>query len=644
MSAANPFSLLEGDDGWTQTTKNKKKSKKKPSSGVEKTEVPSSQVNNENGAGAGDFQAVKTKTKNPVKGSGSTVNGNGSGGTMDAAALNKIALEATTSEGRTMLIKEWQARMRSDQASLAELLKSRAVERLVEGMATTSCHEADLNPLAALLSSISHPSTPSVLPETVAHLIVICGILSSQDPLAPKPQAAAVGSAAVAVIKQGTPQSAGQESGIAALEALQTRLQSLEAAFERAVTSKDQARVATQLVEAARDGADLGNPESGASSFPAAAAALSAIESLRSALTSRFKVLTAQDGASVEEQTAAAQRAHTKEDATLAQKETEADALVADLEQKLTAARDAAHEIKARRAASKQLLQQTVEGLTRGAAASAANAAKISSTLETAIQRAEKVDTALHSVVKSVSSSVDEGKALSKRWIESGLAGQFTTTTIQQLESSVKYLKELGSKAAFYRERLDASTRQGDQLRMLKDTEALTTHTQQRKSLESLLSDSLTAAIAVERSAQAAVEAWRARQARIRRQGGASAIPAGSAQKIEALADEAGQIAADVAAGRTVQTTTATAATKQRNTRTGTRSASEMSGRTTPGSSSVALTAAGGDDTTASELAILEQRLAALEKENKKKDAQIAAMMAAASVDIPSPAPMPRKK
>ncbi|KAG7672218.1 hypothetical protein Ndes2526B_g06797 [Nannochloris sp. 'desiccata'] len=655
MSTANAFSLLDGDDsGWTQTSKGKKKSKKKTSSAVEQTtqaEVPISKddANDENGAAARGFQVVK-RTKNPAKSSGAVANGNGAA--MDGAALEKVAMETKSGEGRTILINEWQAKIRSDQAFRTVILKSQAVERLIEGMTTISSLDAEAMPLGELLSSIAHPSTPFTLPQAVADLIIMCGILSPQDPLAPKSQAAAAGSAAVAVIKQGIPLTAqnnggsSSSNGISALETLQARLESLEIAFGRAVTSKDQARVATQLFEAAREGADLGNPDSVASVFPAAAAALSSLESLHSALTARHKMLTAQDGASVEEQAAAAQHAHSMEDASLATKEAEADALVADLEQKLAAARAAAQEIKTRRAAAKQILQQTVEGLARGAAASAACAAKITSSLETALEQADKVNTVLHVAVKTVSASADEGKELSKKWVESGLAGRFTATTVQQLEASVKYLRELGSKSAFYRERLDASTRQGEQLTMLKDTTALVEHKKQRKSLEGLLSDSVTAAIAVERSTQATVEAWRARQGRLRRQGGAAAIPAGAAEKIEALAADAVQIGEDIAAGRTVQA--ALPPKPQRNNSKIAGSASEMSGRTSPGSSSVAMTAASGEDTslsmsTSSELAILEQRLAALEKENKKKDAQIAAMMAAASVDIPSPAPMPKK-
>lgn len=655
MSTANAFSLLESDDdGWTQTSRNKKKSKKKTCSAVEQTTqaVPTILKNDavgENGAAAGGFQVVK-RNRNPLKSSGGVVNGNSAA--LDGAALEKVAMETKTGEGRTMLIKEWQVKIRSDQAFRTEICKSQAVERLVEGMATMSSLDADAVPLGALLSSIAHPSTPPTLPQAVGDLIVMCGILSPQDPLAPKSQAAAAASAAVAVIKQGIPLTAAQNNGgsssgggISALEALQQRLQSLESAFERAVTTKDQARVATQLCQAAQKGADFGNPDCGASAFPAAAAALNSLESLRSALTARQKILLAQGVASVEEQTAAAQRAHSMEDASLATKEREADALITELEKKLTAARVAAQEIKSRRAAANQILQQTVEGLARGVAASAACAAKITSSLETARQHVDTLDKVLHTVVKSVSVSPDEGKELSKKWVESGLAGRFTASTVLQLEASVKYLKELGSKTAFYRERLGASTRQGEQLTMLKDTPALAEHKKQRKSLEGLLSDSLAAAMAVERSTQATVEAWRSRQSRLRLQGGAAAIPAGAAQKIEALAAEAVQLGDDIVAGRTVQA--ALPPKPQRNNTSAAGTASEMSGRTSPGSSSVAMTAASGEDTTmstSSELAILEQRLAALEKENKKKDAQIAAMMEAASVDIPSPAPMPKKK
>lgn len=643
MSTANSFSLLEGDDsGWSQPSKNKKKSKKKVSAAVEQSPAPVAQsdVIVQDAMATEEveeFQVVK-RGKLP-KASGHT--GSNGRGPIDAASLEKAAMEATA-EARSALLKEWQVRAANETLFREELIRSQALERLVKGLASVAFAE-DASPLASLLTAIAHPSLPTGFPKAVAELVVASGSLSPADPLAPGSQAAAAGAASVAVIKRGFPlqdAAASRAGGLAALQSVQTRLESLEASLEKTTTAKEQARIALQLVEAAREAADLGNTDTGAAAFPDAAAALSSLDSLRSALAARHKVLDQTDeGSTVEEQIAVAQRTHAREDATLAAEEKEADAQVVELERQLVAARAAAQEIKARRATGNQLLQRTVQGLQQGSKASAAAAAKMAAGVEAALGHADSVNTALQTAVAGATSQGDV-KAVSKAWVECRIPARFAEATQQHLEAAAKYLKELGSKSAFYRERLEASSRQGEHLALLKERAAVAEHKKQRKGLETLLNDALSAAAAVEVSAQTTLEAWRTRQNKLRRQAGASALPAGASHRIDALARDIAELADDIASGRTVQEPVPSGKASRGGTATA--SVSEVSGRTTPGGAS----AAPSEDTSlkASEMAVLEQRLAALEEENKKKDAQIAAMMAAAAIEISSPSPTPAKK
>lgn len=630
MSTANSFSLLEGDDsGWAQPSKNKKKSKKKTSAAVEQSPAPVAQsdVIVQDAMAAEEveeFQVVK-RGKLPKASGHPTNNGHGP---IDSASLEKAAMVATA-EARSALLKEWQVRAANEPLFREELIRSQALERLVEGLASVALAE-DASPLASILTAVAHASLPTGFPKAVAELIVASGSLSPADPLAPGSQAAAAGAASVTLIKRGFPlqdAAASRAGGLAALQAVQTRLETLEGSLEKATSAKEQARIALQLFEAAREAADLGDTDTGAAAFPDAAAALSSLDSLRSALAARHDVLNQTDeGSTVEEQVAVAQRTQAREDAALAAEEKEADALVAELERQLIAARATAQEIKARLANGKQLLKRTVQGLQQGSKASAEAAAKMAAGVETALGHADGVNTALHTAVAGATSQSDV-EAVSKAWVERCIPARYAEATQHHLEAAAKYLKELGSKSAFYRERLDASRRQGEQLALLNEGAAVKEHTKQRKGLETLLNDAVSAAATVEFAVQTTLEAWRTRQNRLRRQAGANALPAGASHRIDALARDIAELADDIAAGRSVQEPSL--AKGSRSGGPATASASEVSGRTTPGAAS----AAPSEDTAlrASELVALEQRLAALEEENKKKDAQIAAMMAAAA-------------
>ena len=703
----NSFELLS-DDGWSQApSKNKRKSKKKTGA------VQEDQQGSAPAPVADDGFAVVKRGKQP-KPNGPTAPSVNGHAPIDAANLVKEA-SSVSGTAKSQLLEAWSTRARQDPVFCAEIVKSRALEKLIASLAVEA-QPKDAAPLAALLtavvpSSSSSSTLPSDLPLAVAELTIASGTLAPLDSLAPSSEASKTAVAALATLtaptstspsttkKQAdgltlTPTPSG--GGLTALKTLQSRLDSLEAALDRAATTKEQCRLTVEMGAAAQAAADLGDVGTGAAAFPEAAAALSALSTLRTALAARQKVVLklagggagggGKGGASkavsimttVEEDVATAQRQHAREDSVLAAEEAEAKATVADLELQLTAAKAKLKDLSQHRVAAAQVLQTTVDGLRQGAAATAAAAKQICTSVDATLAHSLALDGLLQSAI-AASADKDAHKAVVEAWTAAEIPSRFASATRRHLEVAVKYLGELSGKISFYRQRLDASDRQAEHLEVLQDASAVAEHCRQRKGLESLLAEALAAGGAAEKTAMAAVEAWRARYARLRRQVGGTdgaAALASASSVIESLAARVVEAADGIAEGKSASV--APARPSQNDSKNKKNSKNEKNSNNNsknkekqPNGSATATTATTATTTTtanantnagkavgvssehdsgssspsqtqiSSELAILEQRLAALEEENKKKDAQIAAMLAAASVEIPSP-PMPK--
>ncbi len=85
------------------------------------------------------------------------------------------------------------------------LLKSRAVELLLDGCLSKGAFPFEAEPLAALLSSVAHPSVPRDYCQALATAACALGAVSTTDPLAPAPAAKRSAAAALALALKGIP-------------------------------------------------------------------------------------------------------------------------------------------------------------------------------------------------------------------------------------------------------------------------------------------------------------------------------------------------------------------------------------------------------------------------------------------------------
>lgn len=85
------------------------------------------------------------------------------------------------------------------------LLKSRAVELLLDGCLSKGAFPFEAEPLAALLSAVAHPSVPRDYCHSLATAACALGAVSATDPLAPAPAAKRSAAAALALALKGIP-------------------------------------------------------------------------------------------------------------------------------------------------------------------------------------------------------------------------------------------------------------------------------------------------------------------------------------------------------------------------------------------------------------------------------------------------------
>lgn len=90
-------------------------------------------------------------------------------------------------------------------APLQVLLKSRAVELLVEGCLSKGATAGEAAPLAALLAAVAHPSVPRGFCDALAGAACALGAVAAADPLAPAPAAKRSAAAALGLALRGIP-------------------------------------------------------------------------------------------------------------------------------------------------------------------------------------------------------------------------------------------------------------------------------------------------------------------------------------------------------------------------------------------------------------------------------------------------------
>lgn len=85
------------------------------------------------------------------------------------------------------------------------LLKSRAVELLVDGCLSKGAFPFEVAQLASLLSAVAHPSVPRDFTHALATATCALGAVAVTDPLAPSPAAKRSAAAALALVLKGIP-------------------------------------------------------------------------------------------------------------------------------------------------------------------------------------------------------------------------------------------------------------------------------------------------------------------------------------------------------------------------------------------------------------------------------------------------------
>ncbi|KAI7843548.1 hypothetical protein COHA_002790 [Chlorella ohadii] len=522
----------------------------------------------------------------------------------DAAAALEAAAVAAQAGERGSLAQDWADQvfnsdaLFADGAQLADfkqvLLKSRAVELLLDGCLSKGAFPFEAEPLAALLSAVAHPSVPRDYCHALATAACALGAVSTTDPLAPAPAAKRSAAAALALALKGIPKpppAKPAEAPAAKLKRLGGELGRQEARLPATSAPKELCKVYSSILELLCGQLDVLRPGGGAAAAPAApelAAALKPLDELRAALEARLQEATApkKPALSVEEQVAEAEAGYKKEEAASAARLATVEARIRDLEAELAAAKAEAGDLRARRASAAQHHTLRLQQIRSGKTESGASPEEIAAAVQGGLGAVEGLAAAVRSggaPAGAADAAPSDAAALAQAVVAAEVPVKLLGAMQQVVELSIAQLHELGGKAAFFRERLDKSIKQGEQAAKLGVGDPKL-FAQQRTMAEKNVKEVLAAAEAAAAAARAAVASYRERLPVLLRLPSFLPPPPEYLAALEGRAAEAEQLLASA------------------------------------GASGAPLASAAGD------LASLEARLAALEEENSKKDAQVGAL------------------
>ncbi|GAB4822706.1 hypothetical protein N2152v2_009752 [Parachlorella kessleri] len=665
-STRNAFELLLGNATADQAASKagKKKSKKKKRQGAP-DEGPSDlqptqeavvvEDEEENGAGfqpVPQHHVVKAKAAAPEPKSRSS--DKPAKASEITSALEREAA-APVGRGRAALASKWADQARVQQAvagpKYAEgsrlldfkqvLVQSKALDLLVESY-LSGCSAADAASLAGLLAAAAHPEAPAELPGALAAAVVGLGQLAGSDPLSVSTHAARSVAAALGLLKAGLP-SAGELPGeahpVGQLGLLGSKLRQLEAQLPKMASLKEQVRLWGDIFAITQQKLDVLRSASEGTRVPQEVqAVLGPLESLHGALETRVKeVQEARSGASVEAQLARAEANFKQDDAGLQARLSEVEGRVRALEAELAGLRQEAIQLRERRTWATQHQQQLAAKIKSGAADSAAAEAELQSSLKAV----DKLSATLLAAAKGSGPSFDVDE-VAAQLMQHEVPNKFVGSVQQLVEQGLKLLQEMAGKAQFYRERLTQAMRQSEHLALLKlaDAKQKEEHKKQTDNLQKMLQDVLAVAESVGQSCQQAATAYRQRLGLLLSLPNFPPPPPNFGAHLEALAHQAQELVQSIKEQRAVPQRAASRSLSPEKAR-------ASSGPTSNGGPAAPAVAAppaaapaapapipGGGD-----VAALEQRLAQLEEQNKQKDAQIAALLSTATVEVPSPVP-----
>lgn len=323
---------------------------------------------------------------------------------------------------------------------------------------------------------------------------------------------------------------------------------------------------------------------------------------------------------SVEDQVKEAEAAHRKEEAASAARLSEVESRIASLEAELAGLRSEASDLKERRSQAAGHLKSRVQAIRTGKPAKGASPAEIAAALQSGLGAVEGLAGAV------CAGGTASGNAAAPAADAAGLASEVVASEVpvkllgamqQVVELNMQQLAELGGKARFYRERLAKAVKQGEQAAKLGVGDPKMA-LQQRATAEKNVKDVYVAAEGAAAACRAAVASYRERLPVMLCLPTFLPPPPDYLAALDARVAEADAIVEGIKAGTYVPPAPAAAPIAQ------------QAAAPAPRVFAERLPAAGG-------VPSLEARLAMLEAETLKKDAQIAAMVNSATLDVPSP-------
>ncbi|KAL4432192.1 hypothetical protein ABPG77_005954 [Micractinium sp. CCAP 211/92] len=512
------------------------------------------------------------------------------------------------------------------------LLSSRALEALFEAACARGSPARDAQPLAQLLGAVAHASAPAGFAVVLADAAASLGQLAAVDPLAPTPAAKRAVCAALGLLKRGIPrppQVKPAEAPDAKLRRLAGELGRQEARLGGPTPPKELGKIYASILELLCGQLDVLRPGRGAVPPPQApelAAALRALEDLQAALAARLQEVQAppKPKLSVEQQVAEAEAAHRREDAAKSARLGEVETRIASLEAELAALRAEAAELRERRASSAQHHKARLAGIRSGKPAAGASPAEIAAALQGGLGALTDLSGAVRAGgAPEGAAPAADAAALAAEVVAAEVPVKLLGAMQQVVELSLQQLAELGGKARFYRERLEKAVKQGEQAAKLGVGDPKTFQ-QQRTTAEKNVKDVLAASEAAAAAARAAVAAYRERLPAMLCLPSFMPPPPEYLSAMESRAAEAEAILQAIKAGTYVGAAAAA------------QPAAQPAGEAAASAGAAEPAAAAGAAAPGS-VSALETRLAALEAETQKKDAQIAALVNAATLDVPSP-------
>lgn len=554
-------------------------------------------------------------------------------------------------------------------------VRSGGIEQVIKGCMTYA-EEEEIEQFAALFKLVAHSSIDAVLCESLAALTVSCGILMGADScwIEITDTEKIVGTINSFLQNGFSCNLSGANSSSPNDIALQKSLKSLQSELNEVQSTKDSIVLTKELVGTAQNILEEASLKSEMhDKLPAEVKDLFVVlRRLRTILITKQQEITMiEERKNKEQPLSDINRDYDSKEAALTAEEEEVQKKVQRLKEELATAEESLKEIHKKRAFMKKRLTESSHQVESETTESKHKVSLLSTKIEDALTGTSSLESILKDACREQEVSYDHN---ANGGIDDG-------NSVQQISASVlidafqniigfceKQFQDINMKLKFYCDRLNTSSKQEQNLRVIGDIRALQEHKRQRESLQNMLSEVTSLAFESQACIKNANILWIAHKDSLLQNLAEETSTDHAFDEIQnigksfneviSLSEEILSLVYKSPKGLHLRN-------RSRSTSKGSMSHMDAlkgpgiyslttSGDSTPtlnGSESID-TGTTGDDgvsrspsfqNTSSELSVLEHKLALLEAENRRKDEQIAAMLAAASVEIPTP-PTSKKK